>query len=103
MIKNIQWFKDYVAPYLIDFKITYKFFKDGDYGDLDQVEFNSNIMGGEIDFWSSGWLNVHLVNYTKNKELINILLSPDQHIEKDNFLLQIEKTLTYPDGLDNND
>jgi len=82
-MKNINWFKEEVESSLKDYEIKYKFFEKGDFGLLHQVEFNSDKRGGEIDFWSTGWLSVHLVDYIKGEELINVFLKPSQDVEKE--------------------
>ncbi|HHG86369.1 MAG TPA: hypothetical protein ENJ82_16580 [Bacteroidetes bacterium] len=92
-MKDITWFKKEVEPYLKGYDVVYKFFKNGDFGDLNQVEFNSKERGGEIDFWSSGWLSVHLIDYIKGNELLNTLLKPEQHKEKDKLLSKLKGLL----------
>ena len=56
MEKTLEWFKKEVSPDLLNYKITYRNYKNGDFGDLDQIIIESKILGGGIDFWSSGWL-----------------------------------------------
>lgn len=75
------------------FEIQYKFFEKGDFGELNQIEFNSKEKGGEIDFWSTGWLSIHLVDYIKGDELLNIFLEPYQEIEKENALRKLQELL----------
>ena len=72
-MQSVDWFKAEVAPYLHGYEVEYRFFGNGDFGDLQQVEFSSESLGGEIDFWSSGRLAIHLVDYTNGKELMNSL------------------------------
>ena len=38
-------------------------------------------MGGGIDFWSSGWLEIDLYDYEKEKLIINVLLEPTEEYE----------------------
>ena len=92
-MKDVNWFKSEFEPYLKRYDVEYRFFEKGDLGDLYQVEFNSKEMGGEIDFWSSGWLNVHCVNYINGEELLNILLKPEQSKEKDEILNKLKELL----------
>jgi len=92
-MKNVNWFKKEFESYLKGYDVKYKFFEKGDLGDLNQVEFNSKERGGEIDFWSSGWLNVHFVDYISGDELFNILLKPDQYEEKDKVLNKLKDFL----------
>ncbi|SHL76420.1 hypothetical protein SAMN05443634_1231 [Chishuiella changwenlii] len=86
-MKDINWFKQVFESNLKEYHIEYRFFKDGDLGDLNQVEFNSKQKGGEIDFWSSGWVYIHFINYTNNEELMNILLKPEENKDKHLFKL----------------
>ncbi len=92
-MKNVDWFKVEIAPYLKEFEIKYKFFENGDFGDLNQVEFNSQRTGGEIDFWSSGWLGIHFVDYIKGEELLNAFLEPHQEQEKENAFKRLQELL----------
>jgi len=82
-MKNVEWFKNVFASHLKGFEIKYKFFEKGDFGSLNQVEFNSQEKGGEVDFWSSGRLSIYFVDYKTGKELLNILLMPSQDEEKE--------------------
>jgi hypothetical protein len=82
-MKNFEWFKNMFASQFKEFEVKYKFFEKGDFGSLNQVEFNSLEKGGEIDFWSSGRLSIHFVDYEKGEELLNILLMPNQDDEKE--------------------
>jgi len=92
-MKDIDWFKRDIEPYLKGYDIKYKFYKNGDHGDLNEVEFNSKEKGGEIDFWSSGWLSVHFVNYITGDELLNVILKPEQHIEKKKLLNKLKELI----------
>ncbi len=53
--KEIEWFKKELAPNLKAYELIFKFFEQEDLGSLDQVEFNSEKVGGNIDFWGLGW------------------------------------------------
>jgi len=90
--RNLNWFKKEIAPQLDNFEIIYKQFDNGDFGDMEQVEFNSEIIGGNIDFWSKGWLGVYLWDFIKEEELINRMLEPSEIQEQEDCLkLLIEK------------
>lgn len=87
-MKNITWFKDEISHLLSNYEIKYHFFEDGDFGSLNQVDFNSDRFGGNIDFWGLNWVGIFLWDYQNEKELINVLLEPDQEVEKElNFKL----------------
>lgn len=91
--KDIEWFKSTVVPRLENYEVKYKSFEKGDFGSLSQIEFNSELMGGTIDFWSLGWLGIHLVDYKNGVELLNVLLEPDQNSEKENAFEELQKHL----------
>lgn len=91
---DINWFKDEIHPIIEqNYKLTYSFFKNGDFGDLNRVEFEGNEKGGNIDFWSSGWLNIHLVDYEKGNELLNVLVEPQQEMEKNEAFIKLKRLL----------
>ena len=90
---NIQWFKEEIEPILNEFEIKYKYFEQGDFGSLNQVEFNLPVKGGEVDFWSSGFLGIHLVDYLKGIELLNEFLDSKQIKEKENALIALQHLL----------
>lgn len=92
-MKSVDWFKEEIEPSLNNFEIKYKFFEKGDFGDLNQIEFNSKEKGGEIDFWSTGWVSIHLVDYIKGKELLNVFLEPHQEEEKESAFKRLQELL----------
>ena len=76
---------------MLNYKITYRSYKNGDFGDLDQIIIKSKILGDGIDFWSSGWLGIELYDYEKDKQIINVLLEPTEEYE--NHLKKLIETL----------
>ncbi len=84
--KDVVWFKKTIVPDLQGYEIKHKYFEEGDFGSLDQIEFNSDFKGGVVDFWNSGWLGIHLYNYSIDEEIMNLLLEPKQISEKDDAL-----------------
>ncbi|MBL0743088.1 hypothetical protein [Chryseolinea lacunae] len=92
-MKNVSWFKEEVEPYLQSFEVNYRFFEDGDFGDLNQVSFDSNEKGGEVDFWSSGWLSVFLYDYLTSTIILHVMLKPDEEEEKEKVLMQLKELL----------
>ncbi len=82
-MKSPIWFRENIEPHLLGYEIEYKSFPQGDFGNLEQVAFNSDKNGGEIDFWSSGCLGMHFVDYVLGAELLNVFLLPHQDQEKD--------------------
>jgi len=90
---NIKWFKDNISELLCNYDIEYKSFKNGDFGALNQVEFNSDKIGGNIDFWGLDWLGVFLWDYKKEIELINVLLEPSEYNKKEEIINDLLKIL----------
>lgn len=80
MEKTLEWFKKEVSPDLLNYKITYRNYKNGDFVDLDQIIIESKSLGGEIDFWSSGWLEIVLYDYEKEKQIINVFIRINRRI-----------------------
>ena len=94
MKADVAWFRDRFIRLIGDgYKFEYTFFKDGDFGDLDRVEFEGNEKGGNVDFWSSGWLNIHLVDYKNEGELLNVLLEPHQEKEQEQAFEKLQSLL----------
>lgn len=91
--KNISWFKEIVEPTLKGYEIEYRYYEEGDFGSLNQVEFNSKEKGGNVDFWGLGWLGLYVWDYEKEEEIMNILLSPDQENEKEIAFEEFQKIL----------
>ncbi len=48
--------------------------RQGDFGDLEGFEFNSERCGGFLHLWSSGNCEFHLVDYVRGVEVIPITL-----------------------------
>ncbi|NAW50585.1 hypothetical protein GNY06_04025 [Elizabethkingia argentiflava] len=92
-VKSLDWFKEEIAPNLIPYELNYRFYEEGDFGSLNQVIFESSGKGGGIDFWSTGWLGVHLVDYIRGEELLNVLLEPHQEQEKTEIFKRLQELL----------
>ncbi|ANI89304.1 hypothetical protein A9P82_08440 [Arachidicoccus ginsenosidimutans] len=92
-VKDIEWFKNNIAPKLKGYEFNYRFFKEGDFGSLNQVEFNSKKIGGNIDFWSREWLGVFVWNYETEEQLLNVLLEPHQRQEKEETFKLLEELI----------
>jgi len=69
--EGIQWFKLKIESSLgVDFEFKYINEKNGDFGDLSGVQFDSEKMGGYIYFWSSGVVGYQLYDYFKDEEIV---------------------------------
>ena len=93
MKRDIFWFKENIAPILEGFKIEYSFFKNGDFGNLHRAEFENKEKGGNIDFWEKDWLEIHIYDYQNDKELMHILLEPEQGSEKEKAIEKMQHLL----------
>jgi hypothetical protein len=92
-LKDIEWFKSNVIPKIEGYELSYKFFDKGDFGSLNQLEFNSKKIGGNVDFWGLGWLGIFVWNYETEEQLLNVLLEPNQKKEQDEALKQLQDLL----------
>lgn len=79
---NAEWFKNEFSRILDGYKLEHKFFLEGDFGSLNQIEFNSKEIGGNVDFWGLGWIGFFVWDYEREEELLNVLLEPHQENEK---------------------
>ena len=68
---------------MVEYDVTFRYFKDGDFGSLSQFEFNSIELGGNVDFWGLNWLGIFLWSYKEESVLLNVLLDPDQELSKE--------------------
>lgn len=69
--KFINWFKNNIeGKYLDKYKFKYLSEKDGDFGDLEGVQIESEQIAGHIYFWSSGFYNFHLFDFRTEEDLI---------------------------------
>lgn len=75
---NIDSFKTEVAPYLAGYELKYSSFSDGDFGDLERVEFVRGDKLGTVDIWSKGWMSIDVYDSALDAQLINLLLSSDE-------------------------
>ena len=81
-LKDIEWFKKDIASFFEGFELTYRFFSKGDFGSLNQVDFNSEKIGGNVDFWGLGWFGIFVRGYEKNTNLLNVLSEPNEEKEE---------------------
>lgn len=94
---SMNYFKNNICPNIRDYyKINFSTSIERDvtgFGNLERVEIEGNNLLGGIDFWSSGWIDFHLIDLRNDKEILNILVSPDRNEEKTMILEDFEKTL----------
>lgn len=93
----MNYFKNNIFPNIRDYyKINFSASVEGDitgFGNLERVEIEGNNLLGGIDFWSSGWIDFHLIDLRNDKEILNILVSPDRNKEKIMIMEDFERTL----------
>lgn len=75
-LKEISWFKLQVAPQLTAYDLKYTAFDTDEFGSYKQVEFESDTIGGNVDFGHIGWLNIFVWDYANEKELMNVQVEP---------------------------
>ena len=92
-MKDIAWFKKAVEPLLKGYEVKYSYYEKGDFGSLNQVEFNSEKIGGNVDFWGLGWLGVFVWNYETNQQVFNVLVEAGNEVEKEKALMELIRVL----------
>jgi len=75
---DINFFKAEIAPHLAGYELQYSSFSNGDFGDLERVEFEKGDELGTVDVWSKGWMSIDVYDTALDAQLINLLLSPDE-------------------------
>ena len=92
-MKDIEWFKQTVEPLLKGYEVKYSYYENGDFGSLNQIEFNSEKIGGSVDFWGLGWLGVFVWNYETNEQVFNVLVEAGNEVEKEKALMELIRVL----------
>lgn len=72
---DMEFFKKEVASLLSSFNLEYRNYSDGD---LEQVVFDTQNIGGNFDFGESGWLGIYIYDYISDSEVCNRLLEPSE-------------------------
>lgn len=91
---DFNWFKNEIIPELIKYEINCRYFAEGDFGSLNQVSIESDKIGCEIDFWSSGVINIFLWDYQKEKQVLNKTFTiEDDESEKKKALMTVFEIL----------
>lgn len=77
---DIDFFKDELAPLLESFNLKYHTCTEGDFGNLEQIVFDTLKLGGNFDFWENGWLGVFIYDYVTDSIIFNKMFdSKEQH------------------------
>ena len=84
--KRMNWFKQILNENIYP-DIKYISEKNGDFGDLEGAQFNSNEKGGYIYFWSSGYVSFQIVDYLIGEEIIkDTLIEVKEDIQLNDIL-----------------
>ncbi|GKW06312.1 hypothetical protein [Pectobacterium carotovorum] len=75
---DINFFKKKIEPILVRYSFQYTSFLDGDFGDLERVEFEGHNKVGTVDFWSKGWISIDIYDLVLDDQRLNLLLGPDE-------------------------
>lgn len=78
LMTDIEFFKKELASLLNSFNLEYRSYSDGDFGALEQVIFETQNLGGNLDFWERGWLGVYIYDYISDTEICNKLFEPSE-------------------------
>ncbi|MDC5596909.1 hypothetical protein OHX11_14185 [Acinetobacter baumannii] len=94
---SMDYFKKNIFPKIKEnYTVTFSNATEGEvmgFGNLERVEIEGNNILGGIEFWSSGWLSIHLINIERDEEILNSLISPDDSKRKNELLEDFEKKL----------
>ncbi|WP_285401943.1 hypothetical protein [Luteibacter sp. ME-Dv--P-043b] len=71
-------FDQYIKPHLSGYVLSYSSFKGGDFGDIERVDLEGKSRIGGIDFWSEGWVGIHVVDLRIQEEVMNVMIGPDR-------------------------
>ena len=93
MEKNFDWAKKNFLPKLFGYDFNFRYFDDGDFGSLNQIEFDSAEYSGAIDFWGMNWLGIFVWDKIREEEKINLMFSPEQEKEKEEIFFSLETFL----------
>jgi len=75
---DINFFRKEIEPLLEGYDFQYISFPEGDFGDLERVEFEGHNKIGTVDFWSKEWISIDIYDLILDDQLINLLLGPDE-------------------------
>lgn len=91
--ERIKWLKRELTLNLNRYELSYRFFEEGDFGSLSQVEFISKRIGGNVDFLGLGWLGVFVWSYETDQELLNVLIESGDEKEQEEALRRLQELL----------
>ncbi len=71
-------FDQAIKPHLSGYDFSYSSFINGDFGDIERVDFQGKSRLGGVDFWSQGWVGIHVVDLRIQEEVMNVMIGPDE-------------------------
>lgn len=93
-MRDIDWFNEGYSQLFHNFELQYQYFPNGEFGSLNQIEFNSNEYGGNIDFWGNGWIGIFVWDYQNDIEIMNFLYDNEQEQEINEAFMKLRKLFT---------
>ncbi|MCC8465029.1 MULTISPECIES: hypothetical protein [Photorhabdus] len=75
---NIHDFDKNIKPLLRNYSFEYSFFVDGEFGNLERIEFDGCGKLGTIDIWSKGWLSIDIYDCILDRQVMNVIYSPEE-------------------------
>lgn len=90
---SVKYFDESIRPFMKGYAFKYAAFLEGDFGDLERVEFEGDNKIGGVEFWSRGWGGADVYDCVLNEQVFNILLSPEETDLTEGMLLKMLKSL----------
>lgn len=75
---NIDYFNEHIKPLLKNYSFKNSSFSNGDFGDLERIEFEGRGKVGAVEFWSMGWMGVDVYDCILDDQVLNVLLSSEE-------------------------
>lgn len=86
---NFDFFKNNEKKIFNGFVVQYDFFEKGDFGDLQIISFENEMLAGGIYFWSSGVLSADIFNYQAEDCSFDILCWADEKEKQEELIERV--------------
>lgn len=90
---DVSHFKNNFSHKLINYKLTYSSYPDGDFGYLERVVIEGPDKVAGIDFWSRGWLDIDVYDLVLDQQVMNVLIEPAETQKKEQELIKFMRIL----------
>ncbi|RON53983.1 hypothetical protein [Pseudomonas frederiksbergensis] len=90
---NIKYFDESIKPLMKGYSFKYAAFLEGDFGDLERVEFEGDNKVGGVEFWSKGWVGADVYDCVLDEQIFNVLLSPEESGLAEGMLFKMLESL----------